>query len=265
MIERHLREHGWSGTEPIEDTTLDWMNLSAFLLAALEYVREEHPLLDPDNVAMDFLEVDGTGAHRALCHTFLRRDRAFSVDACVDALANVVPFEIVDAASNRCDANPRAYHYYPFDWPATLANAVDWTECVFGVLAEEGWVAHRTRREQVFRALCPAYYEDESFTEIRDETAVRLAGFLLAGPDNRSSVDAHDAQARAFVKLFGNQSRIFANRDFDPNEMEDPFAHTEIVSWSVGGFCSSGRQIILVVTDGTYVARLDARWDTSAE
>jgi hypothetical protein len=265
LIERHLREHGWSGTEALEDTTLDGMNLSAFLLAALEYVREQHALIGPDAIAMRVPEADAAGAHRALVDAFPRRDHAFSVDACVDALASVVSFEIVDAAFDRRDASPRVYRYYPFDWPAALANAVDWTECVFGVVAEEGWFADQARRDQVFRTLCPAYYEDESFTEIHGEAASRLAGFLLAGPDDRRSVDVYETQARAFVRLFGSKSRVFANRDFDVDEIENPFAHAEIVCWSIDGFCSSGRQLILVVTDGTQVARLEARWDTSAE
>jgi hypothetical protein len=49
------------------------------------------------------------------------------------------------------------------------------------------------------------------------------------------------------------------------HELVEPFAHAELVSWNFDGYCSSGRQVILVVTEGTRVAVLDARWDTSSE
>lgn len=265
LLERHLGEHGWTGAEAFEDTTLDWMNLSAFLLAALDYAREAHPLFEPNDIAQGALEANGTGAHRALADALRRRDRAFSVDACVDALADVVSLEIVDAPSGRRDARPRAYLYDPTDWPPVLAHAVDWTDCVFGIVAEGGWVAQKALRDRAFRALSPVYYEGESFVEIDDETAVRLARALLAGPGHHGSVDAHDTKARAFLGLFGGSSRCFANRDFGAKEIERPFGHVEITCWSVDGYCSSGRQLVLVVTDGARAARLDARWDISAE
>lgn len=266
LIELHFREHGWSSAEYNEENTLDRFNLTTFLVAALDYVRELHPLLGPDGVAEAVPQARATGIHRPLLDAVLRIDLAdISVDTCVDSLVNVMSLEIVDADFGRREARPRTYLCSPSGWPHILTSSVDWSDCSYGVVAEEGWLDDSTRRQQAFRAVYPEFYDEESFTEIQGETALRLASFLFAGPKDWRSADAHEMQARAFVEVFGDQSRLFANRTFDADEIENPFAHVETVGWTFDGYCSSGKLILLMVTDGARIVLLTALWDVSAE
>jgi hypothetical protein len=268
LVDRHLREHGWSETQALEDTSLDSMNLADFLLAALRYAREQHPWIGRKGVVVEATgDYDGR-TRDALLDALPADDQPMTVDACVEALATTVPFVIADEPAGRGDAEPQVHPYYPHDWPAALA-AQSPLECVFGVIAEEGWIRDRARRDQVLRAVGPIYYDGLSFVELDDETASRLASSLLAGPRDRGSFKAHAAAARAFVHLFGARSRSFANRDFDEEALADPFAHGEPASWSYrdahGDLCAGGTLLVLMVTDGARVARLDALWDTWSE
>ena len=267
-IERHLAAHGCAGAKTFDESGLDDKNFAEFLLAALRHARERHPWIGRGGVVLEAPRDHAPADVWAVASALSGDDRALTPETCFEALASVVPLEIVDAPAGTRDAEPRTYPYYPYEWPAALTDRslVDHVE---GVVTEAGWVDDHARRARVFRAVGSYYYNDLTFVEIDEKDAVRLAAALWAGPEHRGAGPAHMAEGRAFVRLLGDRVRCFANRDFTDDELADPFADGEAIGWSdrdeFGDRCGGGRMLALLVTDGTLVAKLDALWDTWSE
>lgn len=267
-IERHLAAHGCTGAEKLGERGLDDKNLAEFLLAALRLARERHPWIGRDGVVLTAPEDHAPADVWALAAALWRDDRGLTADTCMEALASVVPLENVDAPAGTRDAEPRTYPYFPYDWPAALADR-EALDHVQGVVTEAGWIDDPARRARVFRAVGLIYYDELRFVELGEQISVRLAAALWAGPENRGAGPAHMEAGRAFVRLLGDRARCFASREFTDDELVDPFAHGEAIGWShrdeLGDRCSGGLMLALLVTDGTLVATLDALWDTWSE
>jgi hypothetical protein len=270
LIEEHLRrEYAWPGGASFEDTEIHESDFADFLHAALEYACAAHPLLDRRGAALDVVEIARDPTSIELFSALLDLEPR-TPEACIAALVKVVPLDILDAGSGRRAAAPRLYPSVPHDWPDVLGVSVGerehdvWSENVFGVVTEPGWLHDRTRRAEVFAAVDPLYRE-LSFLETDRKTAHRLACFLLAGADNRAAFKSFERQASALVSLFGAGTRVFSNREFERDELRDPFAHGEPVDLGTHHQCAGASLLALLVSDGGRVARLEALWDRWTE
>lgn len=269
IAEHHLQAHGWSGKGSLIEASLDPMEIASLLLEGLAYARDAHPWIGLQGAVVEPPATTLPKTQSALVDAFFALPEPRTLDACIEALSHSVPFHISEEPSGRQRARPRAYPLFLGDWPVALA-AVTQSDRVFGIIAERGWIRDPAQRLEAFRAALPWLYEEIPFVEIDGETAQRVAAAVLAGPNNRGAFDAYVQQASAWVQLFGPGTRAFANRDFDDEELHDPFAHVETYSWSStddcgDSYCASGRALALVVTDGLHVAFLDAIWETSSE
>ncbi|MFY0540533.1 hypothetical protein [Nannocystis pusilla] len=132
----------------------------------------------------------------------------------------------------------------------------DLADRVFGVVADEAWLAEPGRRDAVLAAVVPANAEPIGFEALDDDRARALACHLLAG--------RHEAAA-AFVRLFGADTRCFGLRGQEGVD-DDRFAQGHAWScYDTDGYGSWGRTLVLVATDGLRVAYLEALWDVSSE
>jgi hypothetical protein len=273
LVERHLRAHGWDGVGSVGEVLLLSTELAGLLLEGLAYVRERHPWIGRRGAVIEPPEAYAPELLGALADALLKLDEdpevPATLDACLDALAAVVPFEVSDAAAGRREAAPRAYPFSPVDWPSALAD-VSSSERVFGIIAEDDWLRDRARRQPALRAALPWMYDEATLVELDAGTAQGVARALFAGHDNRGASAAYREQAKAWVRLFGPATRAFATRDFDLDELRDPFAHVEPSAWYAldhrgDSYCCGGHALALVVTDGLRAAILDAVWDSWSE
>jgi len=250
------------------DTDLWDMDLAEVLRAAFRYVREERPLLGRGGVVLDAPEDHHWSLAFAVDDALPGYGDPLTVDGCIAALQRAFPFQVLDTPAGRRGASPRAYPCRGVRLPDSLRD-VDPEIEIFEIVAEEHWIRDPTRREQAFGDLLPHHWDPLHFVEIDGDEALALAAALLArrcgleaAGERRVRVGCK-AAARAFTRLFGDGTRVFALGEVD---LEDPLARGH--AWSAyddEGNGSWGQILVLVVTDGTRAAYLDVRWDVSSE
>ncbi|WAS97037.1 hypothetical protein [Nannocystis punicea] len=254
-VERFLRAHGVAPDTLCEDAEVDVVDLVGMLLAGLRHVRAAYPWLGRDGAIVEPPEPEPPGLLPAVARALPALDAPLTVDACVEALRRGCPFVIDEAQCGRRSAPPGVYPYMSLETDDALARD-DLVDRVFGVVADDGWLAEPARRDAVLAAVGPVNAEPISFEALDREQARALAGHLLAG-----RLDA----AAAFVRIFGADTRCFGLRGQE-GEGDDRFARGHAWScYDADGYGSWGRTLVLVATDGLRVAYLDALWDISSE
>ena len=263
-VERMLRAHEVAEGECLADASLDRLDLAEMLVAALRYVRHEHPWIGRNGAAIDPPEVDGWEVAFAVDRE-LPYVEPITFEACVDALVRVKRLAVVEEPCGRVTAMPCAYPYRGWERSDALAG-VDLSEAVFGIVAEEGWVANPERRAAGFDAALPGNWDPHGYEELDRRTGARLAEFLLAGYERRGEHAAHRRAAEAFVGFFGAKARLYGLEGAEDAAWNDPFQHGH--PWSAYGSdgCGCwGRTHVVVVTAGDRVAYLERVWDVSCE
>jgi hypothetical protein len=241
------------------------MNLCGMLLAALRYVREEHPWLGRKGAELDAPGDYPPGTAFKVSNTLPIHEEPLTFDACLASLCRALDLEVFDAPCARRAAWPRAYPYHLDHVPEALRE-LDLFEHVAGVVADEGWLSNPERRNEVLAEVVPPNDERASFVELDAETACTLACFLFAGPERRRAHKGYRAAAAAFVRLFGRGTRCFAHLDLEGGALADPFVRGSAWSqYDAAGYGSWGQTLALVVTDGMRAAYVDAVWDVSSE
>jgi hypothetical protein len=249
----------------IPEAELDLGNLSEMLLAALRYVREAYPWLGRQGAVIAAPNESPPGVAFRIESELAREHEAPTVDTCVEALKRALDIEFVDAPCGRANAAPRVYPYHLTAMPEALREA-DLFERILGVIAKDRWLSNSECRDEVLAAIAPPSQETPSFVELGTGRSHTLAEFLLAGRERRHTHAAYDAPANAFVHLFGDRTRAFGPSPLDGEALEDPFAHAS--AWSLrddDGSGSWGDTLVLILTDGTRAAFLDAVWNVSSE
>lgn len=256
-VERFLRAHHVDPEQPREDAELDVFDLVGMLIAALRHVRAAHPWLGRDGAIVEPPDSDAPNLLLAVAAALPSYDEPLTADGCVEALRRATGFAIDDAPCERRSAPPGVYPYMSLVTDEAL-RAVDLADRVFGVVADDGWLAEPGRCDAVLSAVVPENSEPTRFEPLDPECARALAVHLLAVP-------GRPAAAAAFVRIFGGDTRCFGLRG-QGSGAADPFAHGHSWSWyDADGYGSWGRTLVLVATDGLRVAYLDALWDVTSE
>ena len=260
MAERALRSQidGFlRDCRQLDDPSALDANLSAFLLAALRYTRDEHPWLGREGAVVDPSGDDPPDVGFALDDA-LATDAGHSVDSCLQALQKVAPFVVSEEPCGHRRPSPRSYPWWP-GVPGDLAGA----STSVGVVASPGWIRDESRRDGVFRSLLGDNHEPLSFVPLRPHTATTLAHALLCDTRRAADLSVAPGTAERFVRLFGGASCVFAPRGLDPAH---PFAAGVSCSqYDQHGRGSWGRTASLLVSDGWRVAFIEVLWDVSSE
>lgn len=255
-VDRFLRAHGAAPDQPREDAELDVFDLVGMLLAALRHVRAAHRWRGRHGTIVEPLDPDAPNLMLALAAALPPYDAPLTVDDCIEALQRATGFVIDHAPCERRSAPPGVYPYTSLVRDEALC-AVDLADRVFGVVADDGWLAEPGCCDSVLTAVVRENAEPTHFEPLAPERARALAGHLLAGPGRHVA-------AAAFVRIFGGDTRCFGLRG-QGSDADDPFAHGHSWSCYADGYGSWGRTLVLAATDGLRVAYLDALWDVASE
>ncbi len=244
------------------------------LAAAVTYARALHPLGD------EVVTEDPPPMYRFWWNQSINSDlhgALFDLDdvtpeAVVATLVVTEGWEVVDVVVGRRSIEPHLYNDSS-DLPDALGPDVHagstwfWMDCSFRVVAEGGWLDDRARRRATFAAIGSILprYRDLSFVEIGRGSARRLARALFAGPPGRHYAGDHDTRASALVTALGPRTRAFANRDLSAEQLDDPFAHGEVVDLGSRDQCAGGHFLALIVSDGRRLLFIDALWNIWSE
>lgn len=250
---------------PCAQGSLSTVELAAFLLAALEYTRDQHPWLDRKGAAQAAVPLELAGPAELACFALaevLDEEPALPSEACWHALQRFLGFEVVEAACGHRRATPRPYRWWMSEdeLPGALRTA---RPEVWRVVAEGDWFRQPAGRDEVFRALLGPTCSLTDFVDLRRDAAATLARWFLAQSEPPLLDTSLPPMASALVSLFGDTTRAFAPAGLDPRA---PFRSGQ--SWSqydAEGNGSWGHQTALVLTDGQRLASWEKRWDVVSE